>query len=152
MGNPTESQFREFMSLAEPRLHRALVAAYGWERGQEATADALSYAWEHWTKMQHLNNPVGYLFRVGQSRVRQRKEPLVFVRPVDSDNWYEPALAKSLSELSERQRLAVVLVYGYQWTTQEVGELLGIKATTVQSHLARALAALRIHMEVGDHV
>jgi RNA polymerase sigma factor (sigma-70 family) len=151
MGTPTEKEFGDFMAIAEPRLHRALVAAYGWQRGHEATADALSYAWEHWNKIRGMENSLGYLFRVGQSRLRHRKVPELFERPADSELWYEPRLAKSLSDLSERQRVAVVLVCGYQWTTREVGELLGIRATTVQSHLARALASLRIHMEVQDH-
>jgi hypothetical protein len=40
--------FAEFFAIAEPKLRRALVAAYGVDRGREAAAEALTYAWEHW--------------------------------------------------------------------------------------------------------
>ncbi len=40
--------FEAFVRDAEPRLRRALVAAYGPEQGRDAAAEALAYAWEHW--------------------------------------------------------------------------------------------------------
>jgi DNA-directed RNA polymerase specialized sigma24 family protein len=135
----------------EPKLHRALVAQLGWERGRDATAAAFGYAWEHWEELHNIANPVGYLFRVGQSRTRSRGSPLLFERPADPEQWYEPALAALLSELPESQRIAVILVHAYQWTTREVGELLGIKPTTVQTHLARALRKLRSQLEVTNN-
>ena len=76
------------------------------------------------------------------------KSRALFVRQVDEDRWFEPALGRSLAALSERQRVAVVLVHGYGWTSREVAEMTGIKATTVQSHLERGLARLRSQLEV----
>ena len=38
--------FTEFVQSVEPRLRLALMAGYGPERGREATAEALAYAWE----------------------------------------------------------------------------------------------------------
>ena len=70
-----EVEFRAFVTTTEPRLHRALAAALGWDRGRDATADALAYAWEHWPKVRAMANPAGYLYRVGQSSVRRRKVP-----------------------------------------------------------------------------
>lgn len=148
----SETEFRAFVELAEPRLHRALVARFGWEQGRDATAEALGYAWEHWSRVRRLESPVGYLFRVGQSRSRIRKNPPVFARPVAADHWYEPELAGLLGELPARQRIAVVLVHGYGWTTREVGDLLGVRPTTVQSHLSRGLSRLRQELEVTDCV
>jgi RNA polymerase sigma factor (sigma-70 family) len=154
MAGPGEenSEFREFVLTVEPRLHRALVARFGWDRGRDATAEALAYAWEHWTRVRRLESPVGYLFRVGQSRSRMRKQPPVFERTVSTDHWYEPALAKELGSLPSRQRMAVILVHGYGWTTREVGDLLGIRATTVQTHLSRGIQRLRQALEVVDSV
>jgi hypothetical protein len=40
--------FEAFVADAEPRLRHALVAAYGFEEGRDAAAEALAYAWEHW--------------------------------------------------------------------------------------------------------
>jgi RNA polymerase sigma-70 factor (ECF subfamily) len=143
-----EEKFREFVEITEPRLHRALAAQLGWDRGREATAEALAYAWENWDKVQGMANPAGYLFRVGKSRVRPRKTRALFVRDNDESLWFEPALGTFLAELPERQRTAVVLVHGYGWTSAEVAAMTGIKATTVQSHVERGLARLRALLEV----
>jgi RNA polymerase sigma factor (sigma-70 family) len=151
VSKPSEDDFRAFVAKVEPKLHRALVAQFGWEQGREAAAEALSYAWEHWDRFTDIDNPVGYLFRVGQHGTRSRKRRVVFERPQNPDHWFEPALAQLLSSLSESQRIAVVLVHGYGWTAREVGELTGVRPTTVQSHLARALRKLRAQMEVQNH-
>jgi DNA-directed RNA polymerase specialized sigma24 family protein len=143
--------FETFVLDVEPRLRRALVAAYGMEMGREATADALSWAWEHWNKLDGVANPVAYLYRVGQSRARSKKRPIVFERSSHSEPWVEPSLGPALLRLSESQRTAVVLVYGFAWTLREVGELTGTKVTTVQTHLERGLRNLRAAMEVHDN-
>src|SRR5690242_1361193 len=67
------AEFRSFFDGAEPRLRSAFVAAYDAERGREATAEALAYAWENWERVRVMENAVGYLYRVGQSRTRPRR-------------------------------------------------------------------------------
>jgi DNA-directed RNA polymerase specialized sigma24 family protein len=146
-----DEPFESFFERAEPRLRRALVAAYGVELGREAAEDALSYAWEHWDKVRAMRNALGYLYRVGQSSTRQRKTPVVFARPDGDVPWVEPKLATALTSLSERQRLAVVLVHGYGWRPVEVAEITGLRAPTVQTHAMRGLARLRAALEVHDH-
>jgi DNA-directed RNA polymerase specialized sigma24 family protein len=142
------ASFERFFESTEPRLRRALVAAYGIERGREATAAALEWAWEHRDRLAGLAHPIGYLYRVGQTRSRQRALRVLHGRPDWSEPWFEPELGAALRSLSERQRVAVVLVYGYGWTLKEVAELLDLKITTVQTHLDRGLARLRSHLEV----
>jgi DNA-directed RNA polymerase specialized sigma24 family protein len=152
MGVDREETFESFFETAEPRLRRALVAAYGLERGREAAAEALAYGWEHWGQVRDLHNPVGYLYRVGQSRTRPRKRPVVFDIPAQtSDVWIEPELGRALAELSERQRLAVILVHGFGWQFAEVAQVTGIKVPTVQTHAERGLIRLRRALEVHDH-
>jgi DNA-directed RNA polymerase specialized sigma24 family protein len=143
-----DDEFVSFLDHAEPRLRRALVATYGPERGREATAEALAYAWEHWARVRELTNPTGYLFRVGQSRTRHNKSRVLFHVNENHEPWVEPALSASLAQLSERQRLAVVLVHGYGWTLREVAELTGTAPTSVQNHVERGLARLRAALEV----
>ncbi len=140
--------FEKFVLEYEPALRRAFVAAYGTERGREATAEALAWAWEHWQQTQTLHNPRGYLWRVGVSRTRPRKTPIVFPEPGDSEPWIEPALPAALAALTESQRTAVVLVHGHGWRLREVAELLGVKTTTVQNHLERGMTKLRLVLEV----
>ncbi|HEY1762733.1 MAG TPA: sigma-70 family RNA polymerase sigma factor [Acidimicrobiales bacterium] len=136
-------KFEEFVSLYEPRLRRALVTRFGTEEGRDATAEALGYAWEHWDSLQAVANPLGYLFRVGQSRSRKRELRVVFLLPEMTEHDFEPKLPDALRKLSEHQRLAVVLVHAYSWRITEVAELLGVKPNTVQNHLARGLRRLR---------
>jgi DNA-directed RNA polymerase specialized sigma24 family protein len=144
-----QSGFEEFLSAHAERLTRALVAACGTERGAEAVAEALAYAWEHRDRVLAMQHPVAYLFRVGQSRTRARKRRVVFTIPDTDDPWIEPKLAPALASLSECQRVAVVLVHGYGWQFAEVAELLRVKTTSVQNHLERGLAKLRDALEVS---
>lgn len=147
----SQEEFERFVAEVEPRLGRALAALYGFEDGRDATAEALAYAWENWPRLQHIANLPGYLFRVGQSRGRRRRQPATGLFNVDAggDYRFEPGLPKALATLTERQRLAVVLVHGYGCTLREVAELTGTKPTTVQNHLGRGLARLRNSLGVG---
>ncbi len=138
-----EVMFRAFVGNLEPRLRRALIAAYGYERGREATAEALAYAWEHWDRVAGLINPACYLCRVGQSRTRTRRTRVVFELPVSDEPFIEPSLQSALASLSERQRVAVLLIYGADWTQGQVAELLGLAKSTVQKHAERGLSRLR---------
>jgi DNA-directed RNA polymerase specialized sigma24 family protein len=138
--NHERCTFEVFVQRVEPRLRRALVAAYGPDRGYEATAEALAYAWEHWDGLGEVENVTGLLYRVGQSRTRSRKRRALFSTPTQSEPWFEA------------QRSAVVLVHGFNWTLREVGECTGVKVTTVQNHLERGLAKLRKVMKVDSDV
>ena len=143
VGEGNEAAFRVFVAQAEPRLRRALVATYGYERGREATAEALAYAWQNWNRLGQVQNLTGYLYRVGQSRTRRNKTPVLFERPSLEEPLFEPRLISALAELPERQRIAVFLAHGAGWTHAEVAELMGVKAPTVQKHIERGLAHLR---------
>src|SRR6476646_6869838 len=138
-------EFEEFVADARISLARAFTAAYGPERGQEALAEAMAYAWTNFAELQAMENPVGYLYRVGQSRTRPRKRAPLFPAPAARGlPEVEPRLADALTALTEQQRVCVVLVHAYDWTYQEVADLLGISRSTVQNHLERALARLRM--------
>lgn len=142
--------FAEFVRETEPRLRIALAAAVGQQRGADATAEALAYAWEHWHRIEAMDNPCGYLYRVGRSTVtwsRRLRLPLV---PAAVAARVEPGLPAALASLSDRQRVAVVLIHGYDWTAREVAELLDLEVPTVATHLRRGLAKLRHELKVTD--
>jgi RNA polymerase sigma factor (sigma-70 family) len=147
VGGEKADAFEFFVRDVEPRLRRALIARYGPDRGREATAEALGWAWAHWRRVESMANPVAYLYRVGQSRTRRRRSGYSEQQASSPMPWIEPALDGALRELSERQRVAVVLVHGFGWTAAEVGAVLGVKTTTVQSHVERGLARLRLSLE-----
>ena len=70
----------------------------------------------------------------------------------DSEPRVEPGLLVSLGRLSRSQRVAVVLVAGFEWTQQEVADLLGVSRSTVQKHLSRGLGRLRDDLGVSSDV
>lgn len=131
------------MPTVEPRLRTALVGVYGPDRGIEATAEALAYAWEHWDEVKGLSNPAGYLYRVGQSRTRPRKIRTFFHRPEVREHWVEPALGAALKKLPQAQRSAVVLVFVVGFTTREAADVLGTSVSTVKTNTKRGLDNLR---------
>ena len=137
--------FTEFVRDVEPRLKHALLAGFGTEVGFEATRDALAVGWERWEEVREKANPAGYLFGVGRNKARRRlRRHRVFpVPPSGHEPWVEPALPGALRRLSERQRVTVMLLHGYDWTHVEVADLLGVSVSTVQQHEVRALAKLR---------
>jgi DNA-directed RNA polymerase specialized sigma24 family protein len=147
-----QAVFERFVEDVGPRLGRALAALYGFEDGRDATAEALAYAWENWHRLQHIANLPGYLFRVGQTRGRRRRQPVTELFDIGEcgDYTFEPGLPGALAALTQRQRLAVVLVHGYGYTMREVAELTGIRPTTVQNHLSRGLSRLRALLGVND--
>lgn len=145
---PARSDFEEFVLDVEPRLRLALSAVFGPDGGHDATASALAYAWENWDTVTAMENPAGYLYRVGRSSQRRRKEPTWLPVPTHRHPEIEPALPQALARLSEKQRLAVVLVHAYEWTRREVAEYTGLSLSTIDNHLARGLRKLRAGLGV----
>lgn len=147
--------FTEFVREVGPHLRQSLIAALGGEGGREAAADALAWAWEHWPRLQEMDNPAGYLYRLGRNRGISvlRRRP-VFPLPPDPSGdgpWVEPALPSALAHLSEAQRVAVLLIHAFGWTYREAAEHLGVGTSTVQSHAERGMAKLRHDLKVEAH-
>lgn len=146
--------FEGFVESSGNKLRHAFAARYGAERGADAYAEALGYAWANWDRVQQLDDPIPYLFTVGRSRTRRRipRRAALFlptaVDPRQPD--YEPALLTALATLTARQRTSVLLVVALGWTHAEVADLLGVQKATVQTHVDRALVALRAALNVKD--
>lgn len=139
--------YSDFFTFVEPKLRVALVASLGTEDGRDATAEALTYGWEHWEKVKNMENPTGYLYRVGLNNGRRlkRRNGVVRLPPVSASRlpWVEPDLPMALSDLTEHQRVVVILVHSLDWRQTEVAELLGISVGSVRKHLDRGLGKLR---------
>ncbi len=152
MSDASTRSFEDFFTWAEPRLRAAFSASYGVDLGRECTAEALAWAYEHWDRVGPMSHPIGYLYRVGQSRSRRlrRRVPAIVERSTEPVADFEPNLAAALAALPRRQRTAVTLVHGYGYTQVEVAELLDVKPSSVSTHVARGLAALRTKLGVDD--
>lgn len=138
--------FTEFVSEAEPRLRKALTAAFGLQVGRDATTDTLAVAWKNWDRVSEMENPIGYLYRVGFNEA-QRPQPSTLAADLSeatsSVPWIEPGLVPALVSLPERQRVIVALVHAFEWSLSEVAELLEVSKSTVRTHEQRAMRVLR---------
>jgi len=145
--------FTKFFQEQQHRLAQALTASLGTELGAEATSEALSYGWEHWERVRNMEHPVGYLYRVGRSRAlrfhRRRRPPVLPEVRSNPLPWVEPGLPGALARLSEKQRLAVILIHSLGWTHREVANLCGVSIGTVQTHAERGLQRLRATLGVA---
>jgi len=149
---PEATAFEDFFARVEPRLRAALTSLYGADMGREATAEALAWSYEHWDRMRSMEHPIAYLYRVGQTRTRRlrRRTGITFAPELAVPApEVDPRLGGALAELPERQRVAVMLVYGNDWSHGEVAALMGITTSTVATHVARALEHLRRSLEVA---
>lgn len=132
-------------------LRVALLAAFGVDRGADAFGEAMVWAVEHPDRLSGLERPLGYLFRVGQSKTRVRRRREVGFPPASiTESWFEPGLPAALARLTSAQRLAVVLIHGYGMTYREVGELRGWGISTVQRHTERGMDKLRRELGVSE--
>lgn len=152
-----EQRFTSFCTTVEPRLRRALVAAYGTDLGTDATADALAWAWEHFERVERMRNAPGYLWRVGQTSARRsvRRSSSWALHDgslpgTQMDLEFEPGLIDALADLSARQRTAVMLVHGHGYSLTEAASQMGCRPRTLRHHLDRGLSKLRRHLGVGN--
>lgn len=137
--------FTEFVARHETKLRQSLTAAFGVERGKDAAAEALAYGWEHWDRIAGMENPVGYLYKVGYDKARRSSNKPLKLPTVDPEHqpWIEPGLPDAFASLPPQQRTVVALLHGYQWSMSEVADHLGISKGTVQTHAKRGLNRLR---------
>jgi RNA polymerase sigma-70 factor (ECF subfamily) len=144
-------EFEGFVRMVEPQLRRALSGHLPREEVADAVAEAFAYAWQHWPRVHAMANPAGYLYRVGQSKARGRKQGFLPWLTDASMPDYEPALAPALLELSPAQQRVVWLVHGCGWTHAEAAVALDVSTSTVGTHVARGMEHLRERLGVTEH-
>lgn len=148
-GNPEAVEFEEFVGVIRGRLGRALVARFGVQIGVDLTAEVEGWAWENFEELRSMHNPLGYLYRVAQSRSRShvrwnRRNSFPGVMPergVVDESMLE--LHDMLAGLTENQRVCVLLVHAHGWTQRDVAATLGISTAAVGNHVTRGLGRLR---------
>src|SRR5687768_10626548 len=99
--------FTRFVERHEPRLRHALGASFGVSMGSDASAAAMSWAWETWPRAAGLANPVAYLYKVGRSslrldRVREAPHDQL-PQPSFDPEPFDPDLMGALADLTEQQ-------------------------------------------------
>lgn len=145
------TDFDRFVEETRPRLVRALAGCVGVDDAQDAAAEAVAYAFEHWEQLRVMDNPAGYLYRVGRSRVRHPRRLALPAPAALGIPDVEPALVPALLALPDTQRTAVWLVHACEWRYSEVAEAMGTSVSMVGNHVSRGLESLRRRLAVRVH-
>ena len=151
--------FEEFYERTFRRLFTALCLVTGnRHEAEEIAQDAFVRVYERWDRVGRLDDPTGYLFRVGMNvfRNRWRRASLAIRReltlaPAATDELEaiesRDEVVRLLRGLEPRQRAAVLLTAILDYSAEEAGRMLGIRASTVRSLTTRARARMKHEVE-----
>ncbi|MFG2001985.1 SigE family RNA polymerase sigma factor [Spirillospora sp. NPDC048911] len=159
-----EVTFEEFVAATAGRLLRtAVFLVYDRHLAEDLLQIAYERVAKRWKRLAK-DNPEAYARRVlvnlaiDEKKRRARRGDLPVGSLADVERLTPPPAAGGISagELDEvlralpaKQRAVVVLRYWCDLSEQEIAQTLGVSRGTVKSHTARAMAALRAHMEEG---
>lgn len=160
LANEAGLEFESFFDREKARLFQALcVVTRNRFEAEELTQEAFIAVYERWDRVGAMDDPTGYLFRTAMNTFRswRRRSALAAKRAVrlmprdDSIVHIEEQdmMARALASLTERQRAAVVLIDLMGYSSEEVGRMLGVDASTVRSHIKRAHAELKTRMDAS---
>jgi RNA polymerase sigma-70 factor (ECF subfamily) len=151
------SSFETFFEVEHDGLYGALILVTGSrQEADELMQDAFLRVWQRWNIVQSLANPTGYLYRTAmnlahsrwrRARVAARR---AFEAPSSRDAFEDVEmredLRRAMSELTPRQRVAIVLTELLGYPSAEAAETMGIRASTVRALTTQARATLRAHL------
>jgi len=155
---------RDFRALFEDE-HRRLYKTLYFVTGDRAEAadlmqEAFLKLWERWDRIDSIEDPSAYLFRVALNgskmrlraarRAGRRVAPIGVVRDPYDDVLIREDVRRMLLTLTPRQRAALVLLDLYGYGSEEAGRIMGIRPSTVRALAAQGRAVLR-STEGGPH-
>lgn len=147
--------FEEFYEATFRRLFTGLCLVTGnRHEAEEVAQEAFVRVFERWDHVGVLEDPTGYLFRVSMNvfRNRYRRAALglrraLFLAPTATDDLAavetHDAVVRLLRGLDPRQRAAVLLTAILDYSAEEAGRMLGLRASSVRSLTTRARARMK---------
>jgi RNA polymerase sigma factor (sigma-70 family) len=152
--------FPDFYRAHVTRIYRALAVTLGNDdMAREAVDEAMTRAYANWRRVGALDNPPGWVFRVGLNcatswwrKLRREQGVLTEERHPRAAATDPAAFAarEALTLLPFGQRAVIVCRVLLDLSTAETADALGISQGTVKSRLSRGLAALRQALEGGN--
>jgi RNA polymerase sigma-70 factor (ECF subfamily) len=155
------ASFEEFFHLERDRLFRVMfVITKNRQEAEDLSQEAFVRVWERWDTIGAMENPIGYLHRAAMNLFRSRyRRALLAARRGIGIAAEEDAYAavddrlvalQALGSLTPRQRAAIVLTEVLQYTAEEAGSMLGIRAATVRALHFQARSALKSSGKMTD--
>src|SRR5690606_33213413 len=122
----------------------------------DSVDEAMVRAFQRWGKVGALDNPAGWVYRVGlnvaRSRIRRVARRITFGTVVAAPETIrdaepsEPSIVAALADLSVDHRSVVVCRLFLDWSEADTAAALGIRPGTVKSRLSRALTQLEARL------
>ena len=156
---PTErveawARFDAFFQEQHERLFKALYFVTGNRHdAEELMQDAFLRLWERWEDIGTIEDPTGYLFRVGLNgfRMRRRRAGMALrkVIPVVErrDDYLEAEMRADVRALllgvPPRQRAALLLVDLPGYPAEQAARILRVRPSTVRALASKGRTALR---------
>jgi RNA polymerase sigma-70 factor (ECF subfamily) len=151
--------FDVFWSDQRDRIGRALAMTVGdLDLATEAVDEAMARAYQRWGRVGTLDNPAGWVYRVGLNwtrsihRRRRRIPPAWLATPQAStdDPGLDPSIDSAMAALPEAQRAVVVCRLLLGWSEAQTATVLDVRPGTVKSRLSRALDELAVTLDHLD--
>jgi RNA polymerase sigma-70 factor (ECF subfamily) len=125
---------------------------------EDVMQEAFLKVWERWDRVKDMDDPAGYLYRTSLNlyRKRVRRASLALRRAMRlaprRDDLGEietrDVVVRALAALTPRQRQSIVLVDLLDYSSEDAGRVMGIRAATVRVLASQGRATLK--RNVGD--
>ena len=149
--------FDELVAANErPLLRFAVMLTGGRHSAEDLVQTVFTRVYRKWSRISEVDQPAAYLRRMVLNEflswrrlLKHGELPIAEPRDIPTDEdigarqAQRDAMWRLLAGLPRRQRAVLVLRYYEDLPDDEIGELLGVTASTVRSNASRALAALR---------
>ena len=148
-------RFEDLYESTYQRLFTALCLVTGNRyEAEEVAQEAFVRVYERWDRVGSLEDPTGYLFKVSMNVCRSRyrraslgiRRALFLAPPADDDlaavETHDEVI-RLLRGLEPRQRAAVLLTAILDYSAEEAGQMLGLRASSVRSLTTRARARMK---------
>lgn len=151
--------FEEFYRNHHTRVAKALaVTLRDGELAADATNEAMTRAYQRWSKIGGYRDPAGWVYRVGlnwaiswhRRRRRERERPVLLGSATTEFELRDDQFDHAMGELTVDQRAVVACRIYLDWSVERTAVALNIKPGTVKSRLARATSAIEAALEAQE--
>jgi RNA polymerase sigma-70 factor, ECF subfamily len=153
-----EIEFASWYEREHPRVLGVLCALSGeLDVARQATDEAFVRAFARWSRVQKMESPGGWTYRVALNELRRTlrhrrweraitpRESMPVVPETDRELW------DLVRRLPDRQRVAIVLRYVADLPEQAIAEVMRIRRSTVGSTLTQARGRLAQWVREAEH-
>lgn len=146
--------FETFFRVEYPRVRQALYVLIGrLPDAEELAQEAFARVFERWQRVSVMDAPEGYVYRIAVNlwrkwgvRPERKMAPIEAASRMASPgeaNETRVLIREAMLLLSTEQQEALVVVEWLGFSSEEAGEILGIRPSSVRARVHRAKATLK---------